>query len=98
ARCPHWLDMRLLVLATSLSACLYHSGDDPQGEPLGGSRTVTGKVVDFQSGTAVDGAASVSTSGVVPPPKVTVRGADFTIDGVPDNSTFQILASVPPTH
>jgi hypothetical protein len=29
---------------------------------------------------------------------VTSHGASFTITGIPDNSTFQILASAPPTH
>jgi hypothetical protein len=82
-----------LVLA-SLSACTDNSSSDV----LGGSLTVTGTVVDFQTGAAVAGAASVATTALVPTPKVSVEGAAFTIDGVPENSAFQVLASVPPTH
>ncbi|HEU0033364.1 MAG TPA: hypothetical protein VFQ53_22185 [Kofleriaceae bacterium] len=73
-------------------------GGDDDGGPLGGSRTVTGEVVDFQTSTTLDGATSVSTAGVVPAPRVTSQGASFTIEGIPDNSTFQILAAAPPTH
>src|SRR5262249_32317780 len=36
--------------------------------------------------------------GVVPSPTITVSGSAFTIADVPANSTFQLLASVPPTH
>jgi len=93
------MSARLLALCTSvvLAACgTDNSGGDD--DVLGGSRTVTGSVVDFESGDAVAGAASVSTSGVVPSPRVTSQGASFTIEGIPDNSTFQILASVTPTH
>ncbi len=71
------------------------SGDDDG--PLGGSNTVTGSVIDFQTGAKVPGSASVSTAGVQAP-VVTAQGADFTIEGIPDNSTFQILASVAGTH
>lgn len=70
-------------------------GDDG---PLGGSHTVSGSVVDFSSNADVSGAASVSTSGLTPNPTITTQGASFTIDGVPDNSTFSVLASVSPTH
>src|SRR5689334_3049119 len=65
---------------------------------LGGSLTVTGTVHDFQTDAAVMGAASVSTTALSPTPKVTVEGAAFTLDGVPENSAFQVLASVPSTH
>jgi len=54
--------------------------------------------VDFQTGAALDVTTSVSTSGLEPPPKVTSQGATFTIEGVPENSAFQILASGAPTH
>src|SRR5215212_4965093 len=91
------MSARWLVLFVLVGGCLGDSGGDDDG-PLGGSRTVTGTVVDFETGVAVSGAASVSTSGVLPAPLVTSQGATFTIDGVPDNSTFQILASVAPTH
>jgi len=94
------MSARLLALLTCVVAATACGTDSSGGDdgPLGGSRTVTGTVVDFETGTTIAGAASISTSGVVPAPRVTTQGADFTIEGVPDNSTFQILAAVPPTH
>lgn len=73
-----------------------NTGDD-EG-PLGGSLTVTGQVVDFQTGAAITSAASVTTSGLSPAPTVTATGADFTIANIPENSAFQVLAGAPPTH
>ena len=72
--------------------------DAPDDGVLGGSLRVTGTVTDFQTGTAIAGAASVSTTALDPTPKITVEGATFTIDGIPENSAFQVLASVPTTH
>jgi hypothetical protein len=65
---------------------------------LGGSLTVEGDVYDFQSGAMLTSAASVSTTALMPLPTITSSGAHFTIDGVPENSAFQILASSAPTH
>jgi hypothetical protein len=87
------MDRRLICLALVLAAC-SNDGQDV----LGGSLTVTGTVHDFQTNELVAGAASVSTTALVPTPKITVEGATFTIDGVPENSAFQILSSVPTTH
>lgn len=88
----------LVLLLALVVGCGYEStGGDDDG-PLGGSRTVTGTVVDFETGAPVATTATVSTSGLLPSPDVTTDGASFTIVGVPDNSTFQILASVSPTH
>lgn len=93
------MSVRCLIACALLVACGSNgAGDDDGPEPLGGSRTVTGEVVDFATGNPVVGAASVSTSGVVPAPRVTVQGASFTIEGVPDNSAFQILSSVATTY
>ncbi|HEX5058100.1 MAG TPA: hypothetical protein VFV99_02015 [Kofleriaceae bacterium] len=78
-----------------LVAC---SDSNSSSDVLGGSLTVTGTVHDFESGAQVMGAASVSTTALSPTPKVTVEGAAFTIDGVPENSAFQVLASVPTSH
>ncbi len=83
------------ALLVMMPAC---GADDSSSEPLGGSRTVSGQVVDFQSGAAIASGASVTTSGLTPAPQVTTHGASFTITGVPDNSAFQILAAAPPTH
>jgi hypothetical protein len=85
----------MILVAIALTACDFN-GD--KAGPLGGSLTVGGQVVDFQTGAALDVAASVSTSGLEPAPKVTSQGADFTIEGIPENSAFQILASAPPSH
>ena len=86
----------IAYVALALAAC---GADDPsQDEAIGGSLTVTGTVHEFPSGTALTGTASISTTALIPAPTITVTGADFTIDGVPENSAFQILASVPPTH
>ncbi|MBA3539265.1 MAG: hypothetical protein H0T79_06525 [Deltaproteobacteria bacterium] len=101
---------RLTILATSilnLSVGLGLVGmgtvgcsddDDVSVEPLGGSLTVTGQVVDFQSGAAIESGTSVATSGLVPSPLVTTLGSTFTIEHIPENSAFQILASAVPTH
>jgi hypothetical protein len=78
---------------------LIACGDDgPSTTPLGGSLTVSGDVYDFQSNTAITTAASVSTSALDPAPRITVQGASFVIEDVPENSAFQILASSAPTH
>jgi hypothetical protein len=84
----------LILVAIALAACDFNAGM----APTGGALTVSGQVVDFQTGAALDAAASVTTSGLMPAPKVTSQGAAFTIEGVPENSAFQILASAPPTH
>jgi CxxC motif-containing protein (DUF1111 family) len=85
------------LIAIGLTACTFNSSDNSSG-PLGGALTVSGNVVDFQTGMVLDVAASVTTSGLSPVPKVTSQGAAFTIEGVPENSGFQILATAPPAH
>ena len=85
---------RIAFLAVALVAC---SDNDSSGV-LGGALTVSGSVVDFQSGAEVNGAASVTAIGLAPIPKTTVEGASFTLEAVPENSTFQVLTSVAPTH
>ena len=87
------------LLCAVLAACGttpgMNNGNGSNG-PIGGSRTVTGQVVDFQTGATVMGTATVTTVGVLPEPMVDVQGASFTITDVPDNSQFEILASMPP--
>jgi hypothetical protein len=87
----------IVALATVLTACSFGSSNDSSG-PAGGALTVNGNVVDFQTGAVLDVAASVTTSGLSPAPKLTSQGAAFTIEGVPEHSTFQILATAPPSH
>jgi hypothetical protein len=84
----------IVLIATVLTACSFDS--DSSG-PLGGALTVKGNVVDFQTGAALD-AATVSTSGLAPAPMVTSQGAAFTVEAVPENSAFQILAEAKPTY
>lgn len=82
-----------------LTACGF-GGDDapPDDGPLGGSLMVAGSVVDFETGAAIGGTATVSTSGLLGAPGVSTQGASFTITGIPENSAFQVLAGAPPTH
>ena len=70
-------------------------GDDSGGDdaPLGGSLTVTGDVVDFQSDVTVSAGVSITASGITPPPMITAQGSMFTLTEVPENSVFQILAA-----
>lgn len=86
-----------VLVSFTASSCFFTSEDpgDDTNEPLGGSRTVEGTVVDFESGQPIAGAASVATSGLMPDPMITSQGATFSIRGVPENSAFQILASAP---
>lgn len=84
-----------LAIAFIFVAC---SNDSSSDGVLGGSLTVSGTVHDFQSGAEVTGAASVSTTALDPTPTITVEGATFAIDGIPENSAFQVLASVPTSH
>jgi hypothetical protein len=88
---------------TSRVACLalaftFACSDNPSSDVLGGSLTVSGTVHDFQSNALITGAATVSATALSPLPKITVEGAAFTLEGVPENSAFQLLASVPTTH
>ncbi len=85
----------------ALGACGFGTdggGDGDPAGPLGGALTVTGEVVDFETGVAITGTASVTTSGLLTAPLVTTLGAGFEITGIPENSAFQILAAAPPSH
>jgi hypothetical protein len=86
---------RLLVLALALAAC--GSDDSQPTDQLGGSLTVTGTVVDFETSSPLN-TATVTTAGLSPTPTVTPNGAAFTLDGVLEYSAFQIVASAPSTH
>ncbi len=86
---------RITLVALLATAC---GNDVSHDDVLDGALTVAGTVNDFQTGTAVSGTASVATTALSPAPTVSVNGATFSLDGVPENSAFQLLASVPPTH
>src|SRR5262245_58348257 len=82
--------------ALAAGACEFHI-PEPEG-PLGGSRTLNGTVVDFESNQAIPGVATISTTGLAVVPTITSQGASFTLTGVPDHSVFQVLVAVPPSH
>lgn len=83
-------------LAVILAACASNPAGSTE-PPLGGSNTVTGTIVDLQTGQAIGVSAMLSVTGV-PAAQVSVQGASFTIDGIPDNSSFQLLATAAPTY
>lgn len=89
--------VRSLVVALSVvglvAGCGAEDGGGGDDEPLGGALTVSGDVVDFQSGGAVTASVSVTVSGITPPPSISAQGSTFTITEVPENSVFQILGS-----
>ncbi len=92
---------RVVFVALSFAVAAAASGacaNDASEGRLGGSLSVSGTVHDFQDGAEVMGAASVSATALSPLPTITVEGASFTLDGVLENSAFQLLASVPTTH
>jgi len=84
-----------VLISFTATSCFFSSEGPGDDEPIGGSRTVEGTVIDFENGQPIDGAASVSVSGLVPEPIIESQGATFTIKGVPENSAFQVLASAP---
>jgi hypothetical protein len=57
----------------------------------------TGTVLDFVSGEPLE-VATVSTDGLVPAPTISVTGASFTIENIPQHSVFHVLAGAPPSY
>jgi hypothetical protein len=103
--------MLKLAIACSLLLVGCDTGDPGGGDPDGGSPgdadpipadspkvTLSGQVVDFETGQPVSGAATVVLSGIMPAPKVTVTGADFVVEAVPANSVVVLLAGSPPDY
>jgi hypothetical protein len=82
-----------LAAVAGLAGCSFSGGDGDS--PLGGSLSVTGKVVDFRTGEDLTESASLSASGLLPAPEISLEGAAFEISGVPANSAFQLLATAP---
>jgi hypothetical protein len=82
-----------LAAVAGLAGCSFSGGDGDS--PLGGSFSVTGKVVDFRTGADLTESASLSASGLLPAPEISLEGAAFEISGVPANSAFQLLATAP---
>jgi hypothetical protein len=95
--------LRTLLLSAPLLWAVSSPGcssddDDFDDDDFGATYKVTGTVIDFETRVAIDGAATVSTAGLTPPPTVQVTGADFAIDGVPPFSVFHLLAGSPPDY
>jgi mono/diheme cytochrome c family protein len=84
---------RIICCALTTIAIGCSSAGNEKDEPLGGSLTVTGGVVDFQTREAVASGVSVTSSGLTTPPVISVQGSMFTLTDVPEHSIFQLLAS-----
>jgi hypothetical protein len=63
-----------------------------------GALTVSGTVVDFETGDLVEGSVTISTRGLEPPPTVTIDGSWYELAAVTPHSVFHVLAGAPPTH
>ena len=100
----------LALLLTLPLGCSHKSsssgdpGSDPGGALDGGvsdgyfapsALSVSGHVVDFESGQPLSSPATMATAALVPPPNVSVMGANFTLDAVPPYSTFFLAAGSP---
>jgi hypothetical protein len=80
-----------------LASCTNTPGSNNQPPPLGGALTITGDVVDFQSGQPISDKPDIQITGA-DAAEVTLDGANFTIKDVPYNTSFQILATAAPTY
>ncbi len=90
-----------LASVLAAAACGGDSGDVPGGGDGDGevaTLSITGTVVDFSTGEALAGSATVSTDGLSPPPTISVTGASFQIEGIPPYSNFHLLAGSPPDY
>jgi hypothetical protein len=74
------------------------AGDGDGGTGDVASLSVSGSLVDFSTGDALSGSATVSTDGLSPPPTISVTGADFVIEGIPPYSNFHLLVGSPPDY
>lgn len=91
----------VLVSVSVAVGCGGDGGGAPGGPDAGGgipSFSVSGQVIDFESGAAITGSATISLSGLNPPPTVSVTGAQFTITGIAPFSVFHLLSGSPPDY
>jgi hypothetical protein len=88
-----WVVAALVFTGAGCSSDSVNSGG-----PLGGSLTVTGTVLDFETMQPVAGEPMLETSGLNPPPQITTNGADFTLTDIPEISAFQVRAELSPTY
>lgn len=82
------LARRLISAALVLTGCTFETTSDPStdGSPV----SVHGRVVDFQTGSAV-AATDLTISGIAPLPAVDLQGTSFTLSGVTQSSAFSVL-------
>jgi hypothetical protein len=73
-------------------------GGTIDGIPSGEALTISGVIVDFKTRAPVAAGATLTTDGLIPPPTVSVAGAEFDIEGVAPFSVFHLLSGAPPTH
>jgi hypothetical protein len=106
-----WVCVALLgsVLAVACGDDETNEGSGGTGGAGGGSTTaaggagvideltVSGTVIGFDD-EAISGSATVTATGLNPPPTISVTGADFEITGVAPFSVFQILSGAPPDY
>jgi hypothetical protein len=95
--------LSLFSLVFSVAACGDDGGDGNPGGGDGGvdeipSLSASGSIVDFSTGDALTGGATVSADGLVPAPTISVTGSNFEITGIPPFSNFHLLAGSPPDY
>ncbi len=87
----------LLPLLLPLTACAGDPGTPPGPGEIE-AYSLSGTVLDFETLAPLAGSATITTTGIQPPPTVSTTGADFTIEGIPPFSVFHILAGSPPDY
>lgn len=87
------------ALALALAGACGSDGPGDGGDPGDGPSyyVATGTVLDFVTGEPLE-VATVSTDGLVPAPTISVTGASFSIENIPQHSVFHVLAGAPPDY
>lgn len=87
-----------VLLACVFAAACSGEGDTPPGPDPIDSYSLSGTALDFETGAPLAGSATISTTGIQPPPTVSTTGAEFTIAGIPPFSVFHVLSGSPPDY
>jgi len=89
----------MYMRSTWVAALVVCAGcSDSLQSSLGGSLSVSGTVLDFETSMPVVGTPMIATSGLNPSPAITTMGADFTLTNIPEISAFQVLATLAPEY
>ena len=80
-----------LLCAVSLSLLTSVSCGGGGEEEEDTTYNVTGTVIDYSTGQALSGTATITTEGIDPAPTIAIDGAKFTISEVPKNTTFTLV-------